>query len=209
VSRTATEAVVRFGLTERLVHWSFAISFLVLLATGVMLALPDLEVLLAHRDVISAVHVWSGVAMVALPVAAALAGDRGALRRDLREIDVWDRLDLRWLRLAFVPWFLRREPMPAAGRFNAGQKLNSILIGSLTVGLVVTGCLMWRAELFPIWFGEVASQLHDLLTLLAVPLVAGHLYLALLNPGTRGSLSGMLSGRVDARWVREHHGRAG
>lgn len=174
-----------------------------------MLALPDLEVLLTHRDVISFVHVWSGVAMIVLPAAVALVGDRAAIRRDLREIDYWDRLDLRWLRTAFLPGFLRREPLPPAGRFNAGQKLNSVLVAALVAGLVVTGSLMWRAELFPIWMGEVASQLHDLLTLLALPLVAGHLYLALINPGTRGALAGIVSGRVNARWAQEHHGRAG
>ena len=201
--------VVRFGATERLLHWTFAIPFLVLLGTGAMLALPDLEVLLTHRDLISFVHVWSGVAMVVLPLAVALIGNRKAVWRDLREIDYWDRLDIRWLRLSFLPWFLRSEPLPPAGRFNAGQKLNSILIGALVVGLVLTGSLMWRAELFPIWMGEVASLLHDVLTLLTLPLVAGHVYLAVANPGTRGALSGMVSGRVDAGWAREHHGRAG
>jgi cytochrome b subunit of formate dehydrogenase len=36
-------------------------------------------------------------------------------------------------------------------------------------------------------------------------LVAGHLYMAIVNPGTRPALRGMLTGRVDRNWARAHH----
>jgi formate dehydrogenase subunit gamma len=176
------------------------------LASGIILALPDTEALLAHRELIRAIHLYAAVALVLLP-AAALLTDIRRIARDLHEIDYWDRVDLHWLRLAAVPSFLRREPLPAAGRFNAGQKLNAERAAAGITGLVITGALMWKAELFPIWSGEVATDLHDLLTVLMLPLVLGHVFLATLNPSTRASMMGMVTGSVDAVWHRAHHGR--
>ena len=169
-----------------------------------MLALPDLEVLLAQRDLIRTLHLASAWGMVVLPLLVVLTGDRGALRRDLRDIDYWDRLDLQWLRRAPV-FFIKA--LPPAGRFNAGQKLNAILVGAAAAGFLVTGLAMWKAELFPLWVGDVCTQLHDLLTVAIVPLVAGHLFLTLVNPSTRGSLPGILSGYVDRAWAAAHHPR--
>ena len=198
--------ILRFSGGERLFHWSFALPFLLLLVSGVILALPDTQTLLARRELIRAIHLYAAVALVLLPAAALLTDIRG-IARDLHEIDYWDRLDLRWLRLATIPSFLRKDPLPAAGRFNAGQKLNAVLAAAGITGLVITGSLMWKAELFPIWSGEVATDLHDLLTLLMLPLVLGHVFLATLYPSTRASMMGMVTGRVDAIWHRAHHGR--
>jgi cytochrome b subunit of formate dehydrogenase len=41
----------------------------------------------------------------------------------------------------------------------------------------------------------------------SVVLVAGHLYLALINRGTRHSLRGMVLGSVREDWAREHHAK--
>ena len=39
----------------------------------------------------------------------------------------------------------------------------------------------------------------------AVPLVVGHLYLALVHPATRHSLRGITLGTVRRDWARRHH----
>jgi len=38
-----------------------------------------------------------------------------------------------------------------------------------------------------------------------IVLVCGHLYMAVLNPGTRHALRGITTGRVDAEWAAHHH----
>ena len=43
------------------------------------------------------------------------------------------------------------------------------------------------------------------LALASVALLAGHVYLAVLNPSTRHSLHGMLLGTVRRTWAAEHH----
>ena len=39
----------------------------------------------------------------------------------------------------------------------------------------------------------------------ALALLVGHLYLAVIHPATRHSLRGMTVGTVDERWARHHH----
>jgi formate dehydrogenase subunit gamma len=48
---------------------------------------------------------------------------------------------------------------------------------------------------------------HDVLTLLSVLLVLGHLYLALVHSTTRHALRGMTLGDVREDWARTHHSK--
>lgn len=195
----------RFDATERWLHWAFSIPFLVLLITGVALGLPATEVLLTHRDLIRALHLASAVGLGALPLVIWVTGDRRSLARDAWEIDHWDRLDWQWLTRAALPF--RHSPLPAQGRFNAGQKLNTILVTAAAVGFVVTGVFMWKAEVFPLWLGDVSTQLHDILTIAVIPLVVGHIVMAAFNPRTNQALGSVFHGYVDADWARAHHTR--
>jgi cytochrome b subunit of formate dehydrogenase len=64
-----------------------------------------------------------------------------------------------------------------------------------------------------LWLGERNTALrfggtipvHDACTLLSMILVAGHLYLALVDERTSPALSGMVGGSIDAAFAREHH----
>jgi formate dehydrogenase subunit gamma len=109
---------------------------------------------------------------------------------------------MRWLRWAVV----RRGPEPPQGRFNAGQKLNTAVVAGLLVVFSVSGLLMYLQETDAAVRGRTSAILvHDIATWIAVPLVAGHLYLAALNPSTRHSLRGMVLGTVRRDWARRHH----
>jgi formate dehydrogenase subunit gamma len=37
--------------------------------------------------------------------------------------------------------------------------------------------------------------------------IAGHVFMALLNPATRPALRGIVTGHVDRAWAERHHGR--
>jgi cytochrome b subunit of formate dehydrogenase len=50
-------------------------------------------------------------------------------------------------------------------------------------------------------------MVHVGLVVAVVPLVFGHMYMAILNPTTRVGLSGMVSGFVDREWARHHYSR--
>ena len=55
--------------------------------------------------------------------------------------------------------------------------------------------------------GTSAILVHDWATWIAVPLVLGHLYLALVHPATRHSLRGITLGTVRRDWARRHHAK--
>jgi formate dehydrogenase subunit gamma len=186
----------RFSRTERTLHWVNALGFFVLLATGLILYLPSLSVLVGRRPVIKDIHAWSGVGWVSALALVALLGDRRGLLRTARDLDGFDADDVRWLR--------RRRPAPQ-GRFNAGQKLNAALNAAFTVLFLVSGLLLWLGERDTRFRFASTVVLHDGLMYVALALLVGHLYLAVIHPATRHSLRGMTLGTVDERWARHHH----
>jgi formate dehydrogenase subunit gamma len=187
----------RFSRTERALHWANAAFFFFLLATGLILYLPRLSIAVGRRPTIQSLHFYCGIAWVCVLVLIALFGDRRGILRDLREVDGFDRDDLRWLSGQKAP----------QGRFNAGQKLNTALNLAFMVLFLVTGLLLW--------FGERNTELrfastvilHDGLMYVSLILLLGHLYLALIHPTTRHALHGITEGSVSEEWAAAHHAK--
>ena len=184
----------RFSKTERAIHWVNALGFFFLLVTGLILYLPVLSVAVGRRQFIQEIHFWGGVGWVSSLLIVAVLGDRRGLLRTARELDVFEREDVNWL--------THRVPRGQA-RFNAGQKLNFALVCVLLVAFYVSGVdTIVAGTHHNLIFGG-----HKLGTIAICVLVAGHLYMALVNPTTRAALSGMLTGKVDREWARRHYPR--
>lgn len=196
---TATEPALlrRFTVSERAVHWIHASVFLSLLATGAILYFPALSIAVGRRQVVKELHLWSALAWVVAILVVVIVGDRSALRRTLREVDRFDRDDARWLTL-------RRAPQ---GRFNAGQKVNLILTGVLTILFAVSGLLLWLGEQDTRFRLDGSIALHDGATLISLFLLVGHLYLAVIHPSTRHALRGITRGDVREDWAERHHAK--
>lgn len=201
---TAPEAVTggaglirRFSVSERAVHWIHASVFFSLLASGAVLYFPALSVAVGRRQVVKDVHLWSALAWLVAILVVVIVGDRSALRRTLSEADRFDADDGRWLTG-------RRAPQ---GRFNAGQKLNLILTGVLTVLFTVSGLLLWLGEQDTRFRLDGSIALHDGVTLISLFLLTGHLYLALIHPSTRHALRGITRGDVREDWAEAHHAK--
>lgn len=194
---TATESgrVARFDATERLLHWVHALAFFVLLGSGLVLYLPSLADWFGNRPLAKTIHLIAAVAWLVALAAIALAGNRRTLARDRREIERFDADDLAWL---------RGRPAPQ-GRFNAGQKAHAIIQAALAVLFTVSGVLLWLGERNTSFRLDGTIVLHDGAMFVAVALVIGHLFLALVWPTTRPALRGMVRGDVDAEWAAEHH----
>lgn len=187
--------VRRFTRTERALHWVLAFGFFALLASGLVLYLPELSMLVARRPLIKALHLYTGIAwLVALALVVAV-GDRKRLIATLRELDRFDKDDRRWL--------LWRRSSP--GRFNAGQKINAALMGAFTLLFAVSGLLLWYGERDTRFRFASTIVLHDGLMYVSLLLLVGHLYLALIRPATRHALRGMTTGYVRRDWARRRH----
>ena len=176
--------VKRFSRTERTLHWVNATAFLFLLATGLILYLPRLSVLVGRRPLIKDIHFWGGIGWIGALAIVVLLGDRRGLLRTVRELEIL-------------------EP----SRFNVGQKVNAILNAAFALLFLVSGLLLF--------FGERDTRLrfvstvlvHDTLMYVALTLLVGHLYLAVIHPATRHSLRGMTRGTVREDWAKRHYPR--
>jgi len=185
----------RFGVTERALHWVHAAGFLAMLATGLVLYLPALSELVARRNLVKNVHIFTAVGWAVAIVLVVALGDRRTLAADWREVEALDRDDRSWL---------RGRPSPQ-GRFNAGQKLNVILTAAFAVLFVVSGFLLWLGERDHRFLFDGTGTVHDMAMYLSVALLTGHLYLAVIHPRTRHALRGITLGEVREDWAREHH----
>lgn len=187
----------RFSVTERALHWIHASAFFALLATGLVLYVPYLGEQIGRRPQVKELHLLVAIAWAIALTAVVVLGDRRGLRRTLRELDTFDGDDRRWL-------MGRRAPQ---GRFNAGQKLNTVLTGAFALLFAVSGTLLWLGERNTSFRFDGTIVLHDGLTLFSVILLVGHLYLAVIHPSTRHALRGMTRGDVRVDWAREHHAK--
>jgi formate dehydrogenase subunit gamma len=192
-----TVYVRRFSRTERAIHWIHASAFFVLLGSGLVLYLPSLASYVGRRPLVKEVHLTTAILWAVALVAVVAVGDRGGLRRTLRELDRFDEDDRRWLRGGRTP----------QGRFNAGQKLNAALTASFALLFAVSGLLLWLGERDTQFRWGSTIVLHDMLTLISLGLLCGHLYLAVIHPRTRHALRGMTLGSVREDWAREHHAK--
>ena len=201
----ARQRVKRFGRTERAAHWLLAGTFFTMLFTGLCLSVSAFAGIL-DRPTAKAWNIWSAVVLAAGLAVIALLGDRRSLARSAHDLDRFDADDGEWL-LGAPRRFVNGRPAPPQGRFNAGQKLNASLIGGLMLAMYVTGFLLWYGERDTTYRFAGTVMVHDWATLILMLLVAGHIYLAVLNPATRHALRGMTVGDVDEDWAREHHAK--
>ena len=194
-TRPSVPHLARFSRTERALHWVHASAFLLLLASGLCLYLPSLSELVGRRPLLRDIHIYTALVWLAALALVLLAGDRRRLLATAREIDRFDDDDLAWLRGRHAP----------QGRFNAGQKINAIVTAALAVLFAITGFFLWFGERNHAFRLQNALLVHDWLMYISFFLVLGHLYLALLHPTTRHSLSGITRGWVSEDWARRHH----
>ncbi|MGH2849547.1 MAG: cytochrome b/b6 domain-containing protein [Solirubrobacteraceae bacterium] len=190
--------VERFTFTERLLHWVHASAFFVLLGSGLILYIPALSTTFADRPLIKDVHFYTAVSWAGAMILIVLLGNRRAVRATLREIDVFDRDDRR---------FLAGRTHAPQGRFNAGQKANVIVTAAFATLFFISGMLLWLGERNTDIRLSGTIYLHDALMYLSVVLVLGHLYLALINRSTRHSLHGITLGTVREDWAASHHAK--
>jgi len=187
----------RFTVSERALHWLTALAFFSLLISGLVVGRRG-----TFHDVMYAWHLASAGVLVGGIALLMMAGDRRALRRTARELGSLDLEDREWLGAIGARLFAG-APEPPAARFNAGQKVNFILVCVLLAALYVTGVdTILAGTHHNLIFGG-----HKLATIALCVLVAGHLYMALVNRATRPTLRGMLTGEVDREWARKHYPR--
>jgi formate dehydrogenase subunit gamma len=197
-----SDRVERFCKTTRWFHWTFALSFLALAATGGALFAREALGLSAERAAwLLGAHKIAAVSLLIAPWLVALSGDTRRWLADLGEVLRFGRADCAWLASGPRGWLGRAE-LPPQGKLNAGQKLNALVSAVVAGASIASGLVLWQQ---PGAFAALLVHLAGLFTWL--PFFAIHFFMAVLNPATRPSLSAMFSGRVARAWAEHHHAR--
>ncbi len=193
--------IERFTVVERFVHWTVAITFTTLAVTGLVLTFGKAALLpligytlFSWLAIVSKnLHNFVGpILSVMLPVMIVLF---------LRE-NLFNARDLEWLKKG--GGMISGEHVPA-NKANAGQKfLFWAMVVALGLTLVVTGLILD----FPNFNQtrqtmQVVNVIHMIAGILAVTLLAGHIYLGTI--GMQGAWEAMRYGYVDETWAKEHH----
>jgi len=205
-----SDMVRRFEVPTRLAHWLLAAPFLLLLLTGLTNFEPGLKATqVGGVRVYAWLHVVIGFAALGAAVLAALQLARRSARRDLGALADVSVDDYLWLQHEAITLAGGRSTGPAVGKFNAGQKVNALVSAVATVALLGTGLILGinytSKTVFAASFVEQVFPWHTAIALLFIPVLLGHLYLAMLNPSTRESLRGITRGVVRREWARHHH----
>jgi formate dehydrogenase subunit gamma len=193
--------IERWGLFDRVLHWFTAISFIVLALTGLSLLygrvvlIPYLgkDGFAAYANFAKELHNYLGP-FFAVSLVLQL---------------------LKWMRHNFptfadIAWLLKggglliKSVHPSAGRMNAGEKVWYWILFWLGLGLIISGFVLD----FPN-FGQTretmqyAQIIHTSVAIILIAIALGHIYIGTL--GTEGALEGMVTGRVDVNWAKQHH----
>lgn len=199
--------MLRFTVGERLAHWNHALSFLALFVTGMALVMRGVAGAL-HPETLKAftrVHRGAGLFFTFLTVPLLLLLASGPAGEWFRSVWRFDRDDRTFLARFPREFFGLHVEMPDQEKFNAGEKVNSLLQIVGWAVMVATGWLLWFKSGLPAAVAMWALPVHSFTAMLLGAVVMGHIYLAVVYWHTRPGLSGMFSGRVPARWARGHY----
>ena len=194
---TTGARLVRYSVRERFVHAATAVSYVYLLLTGLAFWTPGLywlAIVLGGGYLSRALHPWAG-----LVFSAAVAMMYAGWRRDMRTAPE----DIAWRRAMLH--YVRNEDasVPAAGRFNYGQKnlFWVMVVGALA--LLLSGLILWFVDTMPPELRYAAVLVHAVAALATIAGFIVHLYMGLAV--VPGGLHAILHGDVSAEWARHHH----
>jgi formate dehydrogenase subunit gamma len=192
--------IERWTLFERVLHWYVGILFIILAFTGLSL-LYGRHVLIPvlGKDAFAAYAMFAKMTHNYLGPFFSVGM--------LLMIIIWikDNLpikaDLEWAKSAGGMW---GEGHPPADKANAGEKLMFWQFAVTGTALIITGFILN----FPNFeqtreVMQWSLGIHVIAAVIAMVTTLGHMYMALF--GVEGALEGMIDGRVDTAWAKQHH----
>jgi formate dehydrogenase subunit gamma len=192
--------IVRYTFRERMIHGIAALSYVYLLLTGLAFWTPALywmAIVLGGGFLSRMLHPWVGV-VFAFVVGLIFVMWHG----DMRTVAA----DREWRKA--MGHYIRNEDdrVPAAGRFNFGQKQLFWVMAWAALVLLLSGLVLWFPHLIPpprAALRETAALVHAIAALVTIGAFIVHLYMGLAV--VPGGLRAILRGDVTEDWARHHH----
>ena len=192
--------IQRFNALDRLVHWTVAVSFVVLAITGLNITFGrELLLPVLGPETFSTWSEWAKYAHNYLSFAFTIGVVLMAL------MWIWFNFptaaDIEWLKEGGG---MVGNKHPPAWKFNAGQKLLFWFIVFATAAVAISGYVL----MFPFYVTDIAGMqlaqiVHGLVGVLFTALIVAHIYIGTL--GMEGAFEAMGTGDVDLNWAKQHH----
>ncbi len=146
----ARNYVQRYRPFERLCHWVVAITFSILVFSGLGLfdrSFVNFLGLMGGGAQAILVHKIAGIVFAFSSVSLSLLHAKDSFH--------FDRDDLAWLKVA-GGYLQRSGKSPPMGKYNTGQKLFDLCSLFSTLGLAGTGWVIWNPLSFPRWLVHIS-----------------------------------------------------
>lgn len=201
--------VYRFTAGGRYLHWSHAISFILLLFTGLgvlsIIFQPWMNIF-GGIAVTKLIHRIVAVFFTVSVILAFIIGEGGRqLRRWIKDAVAFDADDFAHAKNFPIEFFGGHKPFPPQGKFNGGEKINSLITVTGMLFMGITGYIMWFAWAFPQWLVQWCYPIHAGFALLLAALFMAHFYLGVLHPDSNQALKGIINGWVPSKFAYEHY----
>ena len=192
--------ILRYTLTERIIHWIAGLTYLYELATGLAFYTPHLFWMASILGGGPTSRYWHPI--IGLVFVVAVFRMFIMWSRDMRITDV----DRRWGQA--MGHYIRNEDeeLPPAGRFNIGQKYFFWVMLWAGFLLLLSGLVLWFPEWIPWnmrWLRYSAVLLHEIAALLSIGAFIIHVYMG--TAMVRGGFTSIIRGEVSPEWARLHH----
>ncbi|MCS7224581.1 MAG: cytochrome b/b6 domain-containing protein [Armatimonadetes bacterium] len=211
-----SEWVERLTLNERLQHLVLALSFFILVISGMPLSYPEAgwaERILSFpgsAEVRGWIHRFGAVLLMLLIPwhGIYLMTPRG--REQLRHL-IWRRKDFADILQMIRVYLGLSNEKPQFHRFSWIEKLEYYAVLWGTFVMVLTGLALWFEEaafhLLPLWFWHICRLVHSYEALLAfLAIIIWHLYHVHFKPGVFPMNPAWLTGKVPLEhWKEEHY----
>jgi len=201
--RHTGRVIERFTPFERLIHWSTAITFVILAVSGAVMSFGKFLLL---PLIGGSLFGWLTYALKTLHnvVGPLFAISAVIMFISYLPSNLPSREDIRWL--TRVGGMLGGEH-PPSGRFNAGEKIvfwgglvvlaSFVIASGFVLDKIVPGLDLTRPQM------QVAHIVHAIASMFIIAMFIGHAYMGTI--GVTGSWRAMKTGYVDEGWAEEHH----
>ncbi|MFH1423259.1 MAG: cytochrome b/b6 domain-containing protein [Planctomycetota bacterium] len=186
------------GVAERVIRWAYMIAFLLVLVTHVDILFQSILIVPEGEDSGQKLVLMMHLYCLYIYAAAIIA----LMIKYLPASIILESYDFEWLR-KLGGYARKYSPVPPAGRYNAGQKVNYLLVFVLGVLYVLTGVVAQ----YPMYFSKslvmASYSLHTFLLLAIIVITLLHIYLQyIVTPARIGTI---WSGQMPKKFLELHH----
>ncbi|ANR77464.1 formate dehydrogenase subunit gamma [Kosakonia sacchari] len=196
-----SKMILRTKFIDRACHWTVVICFFLVALSGIALFFPTLHWLtqtFGTPQMGRILHPFFGVLIFLILM---------FMFGRFVHHNIPDKKDLPWLKNIVEVLKGNEHKVADVGKYNAGQKMMFWTIMSMISLLLATGVVIWRpyfAHFFPIWLIRWCLLAHATSAIILMLAILVHMYMAFW---VKGSIKGMIEGKVSRRWAKKHHPR--